>query len=148
MGRLGFLSDKLSCGSGILHLISGSCCIHKKEQRTVKVPSWNPPGDGWLKCNFDGACYPDGKGATGAVIRDHNDTFHGGSAKWYGHCMDALTMEALAFRDAVIFAKQRGATRVVVFETDCHSLIHLWSMEDEQIATRGCLPRSLGRFMI
>ena len=98
----------------------------------MKVPSWNPPGDGWLKCNFDGACYPDGKGATGAVIRDHNGTFHGGSAKWYGHCMDALTMEALAFRDAVIFAKQRGATRVVVFETDCHSLIHLWSMEDEQ----------------
>ena len=40
-------------------------------------------------------------------------------------------MEALAFRDAVIFAKQRGATRVV-FETDCQNLIHMWSMENEQ----------------
>ena len=97
----------------------------------MQYPAWNPPGDGWLKCNFDGAFYPDGKGATGAVIRDHNGTFHGGSAKWYGYCMDALMMEALAFRDAVILAKQRGATRVV-FETDCQNLIHLWTMEDEQ----------------
>ena len=43
----------------------------------MQYPAWNPPGDGWLKCNFDGAFYPDGKGATGAVIRDHNGTFHG-----------------------------------------------------------------------
>jgi hypothetical protein len=68
------------------------------------IPTWKPPADGWLKCNFDGAFYSDGSGATGIILRDHNGSFQGGSAKWYDHYVDALSMEVLACQDAVIFA--------------------------------------------
>jgi hypothetical protein len=58
------------------------------------------PPSGWLKCNVDGAFYEQQwQGATGAVLRDDNGAFVRGGAKWYGHCLDALNMEALACRD-------------------------------------------------
>lgn len=111
-----------------------------KERSFTELPSWKPPADGWLKCNFDGAFYSDGRGATGAVLHDHNGRFRGGSAKWYDHCLDALSMEALALRDSVILATKFGATRVY-FETDCQNLLHLWTLRNEQKIVYRCNPQ-------
>ena len=60
------------------------------------VPRWERPPLGWIKCNTDGAFYKQtGQGATGTVLRDGAGAFIRGSAKWYDHCLDALTMEAI-----------------------------------------------------
>lgn len=94
-------------------------------------PKWKPPEEEWIKCNSDGAFYPDGSGATGAVLRDHHGCFKGGSERWYTACMDALTIEVLACRDGLILAKKNGATSVLL-ETDCRELVRLWELKDVQ----------------
>jgi hypothetical protein len=48
------------------------------------------------------------RGATGVVLRDAAGSFGGGHAQWYPNGQDALTMEALAIRDALAFARDRG----------------------------------------
>ena len=77
------------------------------EQRAE--PRWERAPHGWIKCNTDGAFYEQTwQGATGAVLRDDVGVFVRGSAKWYDHCLDALTMEAIACRDGLALAAQSG----------------------------------------
>lgn len=99
-------------------------------QKSEAAPSvaklWERPQPGWLKCNTDGAFYDQQwRGATGAVLRDEYGAFIRGSAKWYDHCLDALSAEALACRDGLIMARQYGA-RKVWLETDCQEVVRLW----------------------
>jgi hypothetical protein len=71
---------------------------------------WEMPPGGWLKCNADGAFYEQQwRGATGAVLRDDTGAFIRGGARWYDHCLDALSMEAMACRDGSLMARQVGA---------------------------------------
>jgi ribonuclease HI len=85
-----------------------------------------------LKCNVDGAFYEQQwQGATGAVLRDDNGAFVMGGAKWYGHCLDALNMEALACRDGLLMVRQVHAQRVRL-ETDRQELLKLWRTGDNQ----------------
>jgi hypothetical protein len=80
---------------------------------------WERPTAGWLKCNVDVTFYAEQwQGATGGVLRDELGSFVRGSAKWYAHCLDALTMEALACRDGLLLAQQTNAQRVWM-ESDC-----------------------------
>lgn len=73
---------------------------------------WQRPPERWIKCNVD-ASFPDGvcTGATGMVLRDYEGRSCGGKAKWYDHCLNALTAEALACRDGrtATSTGQRGA---------------------------------------
>jgi hypothetical protein len=85
-----------------------------------------------IKCNIDGAFYADmGQGATGVVIRDSAGTFIGGRALWYRHGLNALMMEAVAYRDGVILAREMNFRRVQV-ETDSQELVNLWEMGELQ----------------
>lgn len=72
-----------------------------------------------------------GTGATGAILRDHEGTICGGSAKWYDHCMNALTTEAVACRNGMQFALERGMIRLTM-ETDCQILVQLWNNRTTQ----------------
>lgn len=87
--------------------------LSKPQQQVVQrhtTPIWQPPQEGWTKCNVDGAFYQDlGQGAVGAVLRDSTGMFGGGRAQWYCHGLDALTMEALACRDGMAFAREKGS---------------------------------------
>jgi hypothetical protein len=75
---------------------------HLPPVRGEAVPRWEKPNEGWFKCNTDGAFYDrQWEGATGAVLRDANGGFVRASAKWYDHCLDALTAEAMACRDGL-----------------------------------------------
>ena len=91
---------------------------------------WEKPPSGWVKCNTDGAFYEQqGQGATGAVLRNDTGDFLRGGAKWYNHCLDALSMEALACRDGLALALQTGIQKVwqkVWLETDCQEIVKLW----------------------
>lgn len=97
-----------------------------------QVNRWKPPPTGWTKCNTDGAFNPDrGEGATGVVLRDASGQFVGAKAVWYPHGFDALTLEALACRDGVLLARDKGVTNLIV-ETDCQELVKLWQMSTDQ----------------
>ena len=87
-----------------------------KERQIVEC--WRAPPAGWFKCNTDGAFYPDqGQGASGIALRNDAGLFVGGQARWYPHGLDALTLEALACRDGVALARDKGVQRLIL-ETD------------------------------
>lgn len=99
------------------------------------VPRWERPPLGWIKCNTDGVFYEQtGQGATGAVLRDGAGAFIRGSAKWYDHCLDALTLEAIACRDGLALSVQSGV-RKIWLETDCQQMVQLWQAGTNQRST-------------
>nr|AAQ56556.1 hypothetical protein OSJNBa0070J19.14 [Oryza sativa Japonica Group] len=73
----------------------------------------------------------DSQGATGAVLRDVDGRFKGGRARWHPHGLDALMMEALACRDGIQLAREKGVLRIQV-ETDCQELTKLWKQGGSQ----------------
>ena len=91
------------------------------------VEHWRPPQQGWIKCNVDASFFAEeGRGASGAVLRDHEGRRPcGRRARWYDHCLNAMATEALACRDGVQFAIDRGVQRLIL-ETDCQVLVNLW----------------------
>lgn len=104
----------------------------QKTQKEQVCQRWSRPPDGWHKCNADGAfSAADNSGAVGVVLRDHDGRFLAGRAAWYARGVDAMFMEALACREALLLTRQCGATKVCL-ETDCLRLVNLWSSIDEQ----------------
>ena len=81
---------------------------------------------------MDGAFYADvGQGASGVVLRSSTGEFLVGRARWYPHGLDALTIEALACRDGLEAARDRGVA-CLQLEADCQELANLWSRGDYQ----------------
>jgi hypothetical protein len=68
------------------------------------------------------------------VLRDDAGVFVRGSAKWYDHCLDALTMEAIACRDGLALAAQSGV-RKIWLETNCQQVVLLWQTGINQRST-------------
>jgi len=95
-----------------------------KERNSVQ--RWHMPLVGWFKCNTIGAFYPDqGQGASGVALRNDAGLFVGGQARWYPHGLDALTLEALAYRDGAALARGKGVQRLIL-ETDSQEFVKLW----------------------
>jgi ribonuclease HI len=105
----------------------------KKSVKPVTVRQrWQPPPSGWRKCNVDAAFDASaGQGATAAVLRSDDGSFAGGRARWYPHGLDALMMEAIACRDGIHLAREKGVDRLQV-ETDCQELVKLWALGNNQ----------------
>jgi small nuclear ribonucleoprotein (snRNP)-like protein len=59
------------------------------------------------------------------VLRDHDGRTYGGQARWYDHCLNALSTEAMVSRDGVQYAQEREVQRLQL-ETDCQVLVKLW----------------------
>ena len=86
----------------------------------------------WIKCNVDATFQScNGNAASGVVLRDYGGRTCGGTARWYDHCLNALTAEAMACRGGLLFAKERGV-RKLKMETDCQVLVRLWSERESQ----------------
>lgn len=137
--NVGMVKQLLQCGVAVNWVIDMAYDLWNishppKVQSEVQKPrqSWRKPAPGLIKCNVDASFSEvNGSGATGVVLRDHEGTTWGGSAKWYNHCLNALTTEALACRDGMQFALDRGMTRLLM-ETDCQVLVQLWSNRASQ----------------
>jgi ribonuclease HI len=100
---------------------------------------WRPPPPGWAKCNVDASFVEmEGRGATGMVLRDQDGRVCGGRAKWYDHCLDALSTEAMACRDGLRYAIDRGVQRLQL-ETDCKAVVNLWEKRQHQNSEVGPL---------
>lgn len=93
---------------------------------------WMLPEQGWIKCNADAAYKDDDRTcATGFLLRDSDGRCCGGGAKWYDHCLDALTAETMACRDGMLLARSHRV-RQLHLETDCQILANLWEQRDTQ----------------
>lgn len=104
----------------------------KPVKQTAVQQQWRPPPEGWHKCNVDAAFGANtSQGATGIILRSDDGNFCGGRAQWYPHGLDALTMEAIACRDGLQLAREKGVTRLQV-ETDCQQLTKMWTLGGNQ----------------
>jgi hypothetical protein len=88
--------------------------------------TWQGPINGVIKINMDGAVNAqEAVGGSGGVARDAVGLFMGAWCKNYPGIVDPLTTEALAFRDAVLFARAHNFSQVM-FDTDCSELVRHW----------------------
>jgi hypothetical protein len=96
-----------------------------RKEKSVRPPcTWHGPDPGLIKLNSDSVVrIEQGVAGGGGVARDEHG-FKGAWCKIYEGIVDPLSIEALAFRDAVSFAKQRGFTRILC-ESDCDELVRL-----------------------
>lgn len=93
---------------------------------------WCKPEQGWVKINSDAAfSEPLKQGATACVIRDQQGEFSAAKASWHDNGLDALSLEAMACRDGMLFGIQLGF-RKVAMETDCLQLVQLWKKKEDQ----------------
>ena len=89
--------------------------------------------EGVIKINSDGSIREeDGVASTGGVARD-SEVFKAAWCKLYRGISEPLVIEALALRDAVLFAKENLYGRVT-FESDCAELVRLWFDRNNQRA--------------
>jgi hypothetical protein len=101
---------------------------NKKEGKTKAKSTpciWQKPGPGVIKINTDGAVRLDQGVAGGGGVAGDSQGFRGAWCRLYQGISDPLCIEALAVRDAVVFASQQGFCRLVI-ETDCQELVKLW----------------------
>jgi len=104
--------------------------VHRAAMREHQ--HWQKPDSGWIKCNVDASFYDrDRTGSSGVVLRDHEGRTCGGTAKWYDHSMNALTTEARACLDGMLYAQGRGVRRLIL-QTDCQVLVNLWDNRSTQ----------------
>jgi ribonuclease HI len=115
-------------------MIFGSWLILQKSRRWCQqlVSNGKKPAPGWIKCNVDASFFEGNRtGATGGVLRDHDGQSYGGSARWYELSLNALTSEALACRDGLQYARNRGTSKIIL-ESDCQVLVSLWENHARQ----------------
>lgn len=99
--------------------------LHVKSNEYNKSSEWEPPPNGWLKCNFDGS-YNSDKDATGVdwIIRYHHGKHVKSGITRLQQTQMALQAEALAFLHALQMIWING-WRHVWFEEDCSELTRL-----------------------
>ena len=89
---------------------------HQRATSLVRISpeaKWCKPDPRFIKLNVDAAYYSDeGVGATAAILRDDKGNFLGAQCKFIPVAVDAITTEALAMRDGLIFANSFGCNRV------------------------------------
>lgn len=64
---------------------------------------------------------------TGVILRNHSGVFEGGRARWHHYGLNALTMEALACKDGVALAREKGIQNLLI-ETDWQELVKIWEL--------------------
>jgi ribonuclease HI len=117
--------NKVACWvAGVLQEVSDA--TRRTDHNEKKLIKWNPPPENTIKINIDGSFNPmTGTGATGCVARDSMGHFLAARSRWYNSVANALSAEALAYRDGVELANILSFQRIMV-ETDCHNLVQLW----------------------
>jgi hypothetical protein len=92
--------------------------ITKRDAVILPCYRWRPPDKNMIKINTDGGLSMKArKGGARGVSRSSAAYLRAWSKPYSGN-IDPLISEALALRDGVTFAKQRGYPDVVM-ETDC-----------------------------
>ncbi|KAL0301902.1 UNVERIFIED_CONTAM: hypothetical protein Sradi_6467000 [Sesamum radiatum] len=107
------------------------------------VDSWKPPEAGWVKVNYDGALFADGKeGGPGVVARSET----GECVAWVSYRfvkpIYPEEVEAMAAREAALLVVQHGWPPIIL-EGDCASLIHKLQARETNFSTIGQLTQDI-----
>lgn len=98
---------------------------------------WEPPEDGWIKLNADGAVSRhNDKGGGGVVLRDHQGAYIVGACQLYPHISDPEAVEVLACRKAIQMALERQIPRVHV-ELDSKSVVQMINQTTRNLSAVG-----------
>jgi ribonuclease HI len=84
--------------------------LHNVERKVVMI-HWQPPSEGWVKLNTDGAYKEGSVAGCGGVVRDSNGVWKGGFAKNLGVC-SAYVAELWGVLEGLRYAKALGFNRV------------------------------------
>jgi ribonuclease HI len=95
------------------------------EQLSGVKARWKKPAQGVFKINVDASFREEEmQGATGLVVRDHVGSLISAQALWYAHAASPMIMKAIAIRDAVKLATERGYHWVEI-ESDAQQVVKL-----------------------
>jgi ribonuclease HI len=72
---------------------------------------WEPPLEGWVKLNTDGAAKAGTASGCGGVIRGSHGEWIGGFAKYLGVC-SAYVAELCGVLEGLTYARQRGCSKI------------------------------------
>lgn len=93
------------------------------KQQSSAHPGWDPPPEGWIKINVDGAFDVSGRAGIGVVIRDTAGQVLLSAWKMITVGTSAEEIEALAIREGLALASEWENKQAVV-ESDCLSLVN------------------------
>lgn len=92
---------------------------------------WNPPKEGWVKINTDGAKKSStGLASVGGLLRDHRGNWIKGFTIKIGDA-DSFSAELWGLREGLRLAREGGFERIVV-ETDSELAFKILTRDQEQ----------------
>jgi ribonuclease HI len=90
---------------------------------SLKPKCWDPPQGGWVMVNVDATVFQkDNRMGLGFVVRDHRGDFLAACRKGIDKITNPELAEAIAFRQAILFASELPYNQVVI-ATDCLCLL-------------------------
>lgn len=113
--------------------------VEKKAKVPIQTPSvrWEPPEQGWILANVDGAVSKHGaKGGGGVVLRDHDGAFGGAAARFFPDSSKPEMVELLACRKAIQFAAAMGVQKLQV-ELDCKEAVRMINNPNKDLSMSG-----------
>ena len=113
----------------------------------MQIQKWEPPDEGWIKVNSDGAISKMGnKAGGGAVIRDNMGALREGMCHHFQEVLDPEVAEILTCKRALEVAKGINATRVHV-ELDARGSEQMLKKHTKELSASGPLVEEIKSLM-
>ncbi|KAK6163315.1 hypothetical protein DH2020_000179 [Rehmannia glutinosa] len=115
--------DVIRLSNMYLQTIDSQCLNNMGQSQQPSDHNWQPPGFHSIKINFDASVSTSKScGGLGIIARDHTGSCLGWKRIRIHGNLHPTTAEAMAAREAVYFAKEKGWRNIVV-EGDCLAVI-------------------------
>lgn len=110
---------------------------------SAESSSWIRPQEGWMKLNVDGSYHPsDGKGGTGAVLRDSSGNLIFAACGVLHRPASALEAEMVDCREGISMALKWTLLPIIV-ETDCLEMVQLIHSDEKAMSDLAFLIREV-----
>lgn len=110
---------------GIFQWQNARKCQKNSEQQQEQQQniSWQPPDQGYVKCNVDAALFSDQKCfGVGMCIRNSQGRFIKALSRWFECTPRPLEAEALGLKEAILWLSELGLSNVLI-GLDCKLLV-------------------------
>jgi ribonuclease HI len=134
------IADPLEIMQSVLAFVDEWRAVHgdsAKVRRETPNQKWQPPEQGWLKANADGAVTKfGGKAGTGVVIRDHMGAFRAGACDCRREDLDPEMAEIKACKRAIQVASELSAERLHL-ELDSATVVAMINASGKNLSASG-----------